>query len=170
MATAALIISIISAIFTGCGLYYARRQTNLAGEQAKYAREAIMLSRDRELEPKLRARVVEINAGINYKLELTSSGPKDYEEVLVTLPPKQGIRFTSSQYGVDSSQRGELLDAGGRKLVMAGSPLVWRVELANGEVPAGIMLRAKCRAGEDTWTVPVAIEDGISPAPWAMWA
>lgn len=49
-------------------------------------------SADRELEPKLQAQLIEINPRMNYKPELTSRGPKDYDEVFVTLPPKQGIR------------------------------------------------------------------------------
>lgn len=169
MAVAALIVSIISVLLTGCGLYYAWRRTEYAKEQTEYAREALAITRDRQLEPDLTARVVEINPRTNYKLELSSQGPKDYDEVDVTLPPKQGIRFTPGQNGVDPAEPGELLNAGGQDLTMAGEPLVWRVELDDGTVPA-TFLRARCRAGEEAWTVTVPIENGIKPTPWVAWA
>jgi hypothetical protein len=169
MAVAALIISITSVLLTALGLYYAWQRTKYAEEQTTYAREAIKITRDRELEPDLQARIVEISPRTHYKLELASRGPKDYDEVVVTLPPKQGIRFTPGQNGVDPAETGELLKADGQDLTMAGEPLVWRVELVDGKVPAAV-LRADCRAGEDDWTVTVPIEDGIKPRPWAVWA
>ena len=52
--SAALIISIFSAVFTGGTAYYAY-------EQARYVQESIDLSRNLDLEPRLQARVAEIN-------------------------------------------------------------------------------------------------------------
>lgn len=163
MHIALLFADMASALALGvstASVLYVRRGVRAA--EASNMRDA--QRRHDELTPRFEAKVESVGGWYRLVLALRSAQPLTYVEV--ELAGTDGVRFTTSQNGVDPSGRPPMLraqackrpddgdDRHGVAGMEPGDSAKWRVVLANSQPRPPSSLRVVARSGHEEWVVP----------------
>jgi hypothetical protein len=148
MAVAALIVSILSVIFTGGGLIYAHQQADSARKTA----DLEAARRHEERTPRLHGGIEPMNSGGWYRLWLELDSTEPLSGLVATLPADKGLAFPPSQDGV--ALGGPSLTATHEGQVQGGSRAAWRIELAEKRARK-VRVTVVCKRASEEWRLLV---------------
>jgi hypothetical protein len=183
ISSAAAVVALLSALFTGVSLRWAKRSADAAGRAADAAevsagtdKESLALQKGQELAgsaPRLSG-AVKRGPGGDRKLVITLKSDVALTAMDVSVTEGQGITFIPLAPGVYPSQdAGRSFRAFAFNLAATDQPaglepkqsMEWGVRLDNpAKVPATLRVEADCRAGDVHWP-PVPIDAPVDPNP-----
>jgi hypothetical protein len=176
ISSAAAVVALLSAGFTGLGLRWARRAAKAAEVSAGTDKESLALQKKgQELAasaPRLSG-AVKRGPGGDRKLVITLKSGVALTAMDVSVTEGQGIAFIpqapgvyASQDGIRSFQAFAFNPASGEPAgLQPKQPMEWAVKMDNpGKGPATLRVEADCHAGDLHWS-DVTIDARVDPEP-----